>query len=161
MRSVFLDTTTSDAWATFDKYDDNGREILTAQPSAVSGYDDTRPDLLNNVSGNYQYLRDSSGLIQVLSYGTSTTATDSSAGDVAGYLKDVSVQQGETASAILQSRTQYFEHSGGGGTVHPTATSTVYRNSDGTGGETTGYSYTWFSSSTQMQSVTVTKPTVS
>jgi hypothetical protein len=54
MLDVFQDTTLNVSWASFYEYDGSGRLILTAQPSAVSGYDDTRPDLLNNVSGNYR-----------------------------------------------------------------------------------------------------------
>ena len=41
------------------------------------------------------------------------------------------------------------------------ATQTVYRNTNGTGPETTSYTYTWFSGTTQMQSETVTKPVIS
>src|SRR5262249_59759299 len=52
-------------------------------------------------------------------------------------------------------------HSNGSGTtIYPVATSTIYRNTDGTGGETTSIAYTWFASSTLPQSVTVTKPVV-
>ena len=35
--------------------------MLQANPSAVSGYDETKPDLLNNQAGNYQYLKDAEG----------------------------------------------------------------------------------------------------
>src|SRR5262249_7179708 len=94
-------------------------------------------------------------------YGTSTTATSSTAGDVDGYYKDTKIQQGSGGTTILQSATQYFSQTGGGATIYPTANTTVYRNTDGTGGETTSHSYTWFSNSTQMQSMTVTKPTIS
>jgi hypothetical protein len=44
--------------------------------------------------------------------------------------------------------------------IYPVATHTVYRNADGTGAETTSYSYTWFPDSTQMQSETMTKPVI-
>jgi hypothetical protein len=49
---VFNDVTTSDEWITYHRYDAGGRLILTANPSAVSGYDETRLDLLNNQSGD-------------------------------------------------------------------------------------------------------------
>src|SRR5207245_2898396 len=75
-------------WETFQKFDGSGRLILTAMPSAITGYDDTKADLLNSVNGNYQYMSDNSGLIYVQDYGTSTTATSSTPGDVIGYLKD-------------------------------------------------------------------------
>jgi hypothetical protein len=41
MLSVFKDVTTSDEWITYHRYDADGRLILTANPSAVSGYDET------------------------------------------------------------------------------------------------------------------------
>jgi hypothetical protein len=41
------------------------------------------------------------------------------------------------------------------------ATSTRYRNTDGTGGEVTSFSYTWFTGTTQMQSEAVSAPTIS
>jgi hypothetical protein len=46
-------------------------------------------------------------------------------------------------------------------TVYPMASETVYRNPDGTGAETTSYSYTWYDISNAMQSQTVTHAVVS
>jgi len=80
---------------------------------------------------------------------------------VAGYYKDTQVQQGQTGTPILQSATQYFSQTANGITVYPTANTTGYRNTDGTGAETSSYGYTWFANSLQMQSVTVTKPVIS
>jgi hypothetical protein len=40
------------------------------------------------------------------------------------------------------------------------AVQTVDRNDDGTGAQTTSYAYTWHSSSAQMESLTVTRPTL-
>ena len=53
-------------WDTFTKYDSAGRIVLSAAPSAVTGYDDTYADLLHAVSNNYQYLSDSAGLIGLM-----------------------------------------------------------------------------------------------
>ncbi len=68
MLKIFNDTASGTQWDTFYKYDDAGRVILKAYPSAVTGYDDTKNDLLNSVSGNYQYLSDSSGKIEITDY---------------------------------------------------------------------------------------------
>ena len=157
----YEDTTTSQHWDTFYKYDSSGRLILQAQPSAVTGYNDTYADLVHSVSGNYQYLSDSTGLIQTIDYYSSTTATTSTAGGVAGSYQDWSVQQGETGTAVLQDTATYIARTVGSLTFYPVASDTVYRNTNGTGGETTSYSYTWFSSTLQPQSVTVTLPTIS
>src|SRR5262249_8002674 len=56
---------------------------------------------------------------------------------------------------------QYFSRTGSSATVYPLANRTFYRNTDGTGGETTSYAYTWFTTATLPQSVTVTMPTIS
>jgi hypothetical protein len=149
-------------WETFYKYDSAGRIILKANPSAVTGYNDSFADLLDqSQAGDYGYLSNSTGLIELTDYYTSTTATESSAGGVAGYFQDTKLQQGKSGTPIMQKSVQYFGHTGGGATVYPVATETVYRNTDGTGGETTSSAYTWYSSSTQMQSMTLTKPVIS
>jgi RHS repeat-associated protein len=161
MLKAYTDTTLSQTWDTFYKYDSQGHAVLLANPSAVTGYNDSYADLLHSQSGSYQYLSNTSGLIQVYDYYATTTATGSSAGGVASYQQDSKLQQGQQGTAILQSQTQYFQQTAGGATVNPLATSTVYRNADGTGAETTSYAYTWFSGTTQVQSMTVSQPVIS
>ncbi len=157
---VYKDTTTNLEWATYHQFDTSGREVLTAMPSAVSGYDETKSDLLNNQSGNYQYLRDSQGLIATAAYATSTTATSSTAGNVNGYLNTTSLKRGESGTAVLQSTIQYYSRTDGSITVYPVANQTRYRNTGGSGGETTSYAYTWYSGTIQPEQVTTTLPTV-
>ncbi len=161
MLKVFHEVSSGRKWATFTKYDSAGRPLWRALPSAVSGYDDTKPDLLDSVNGNYQHLRDSAGLIETTAYYTSTTATETTPGGVSGYFQERKLQRGETGTAVLQETRQYWVHSGGGATVYPVASATVYRNTNGTGAQTTSLSYTWFASSTQMQSLTLSKPVIS
>ncbi len=159
--SVYHDTTTGQKWATYYRYDSAGRLVLEAEPSAVSGYSEAAADLLNNQSGDYQYLNNSTGLITTYIYAGSTTATTTTAGDVAGFLKETDLQRGELGAAVKQSTLQYIARTGGAITVYPVASETVYRNADGTGGETTSYAYTWFTGTTLAQSVTTTLPSVS
>ena len=45
-------------------------------------------------------------------------------------------------------------------TIYPVANVTQYRNTDGSGDQTTTYAYTWFSGAIQPESVTTTLPTV-
>jgi RHS repeat-associated protein len=161
MLRVYHDAASGLNWSTFDKYDGQGRAVLEASPSAVTGYDDTKADLLNSVGGNYQYLSDNAGLVTVTDYYAATTAGETTAGGVAGYEQDVKVQQGELGTPVLQHAWQYFLHAANGQTVSPVATDTAYRNTDGTGAETTSYAYGWFSGTTQVQSMTVTKPVIS
>src|SRR5262249_26183339 len=145
MLSVYYDVAASGLkWDMFQKYDSLGRLILTAMPSAITGYDDTKSDLLNSVNGNYQYMSDNSGLLYIKDYGTSTTATSSTPGDVIGYLKDTKVQQGELGTAILTGSDQYYSQTAAGVTVYVVANTTKYRNTNGTGAETTSITYTFF-----------------
>jgi RHS repeat-associated protein len=160
MLLIETDTQTSQTWDTFYEYDAQGRCILSASPAAVTGCNDTYADLLHKVSGNYQYLSDSVGLITTYSYFTSTTATATSAGGVNGYAQATAIRQGETGTSISQSAFTYFHVSAAGVTVNPIAAGTVYRNTDGTGAETTTHTYTWFSGTISMQSMTVSAPVV-
>jgi hypothetical protein len=65
----------------------------------VLSYDDTQANL-------GVVLSSSSGLITDTDYGTSTTATSTTAGDVVGYVKDTKVQEGSSGTAITQGQTQ-------------------------------------------------------
>jgi RHS repeat-associated protein len=161
MLKVFHEQSSGRNWETFYQYDDQGRIILMANPSALNGFDETKPDLLNKQAGHYQYMHDDRGLITRTDYYTSTTAGETTPGGVAGYFQDEQLQRGQLGTPILQHSTQYFAHSGGGATVYPTATDTVYRKTDGTGAETTSYAYTWYDNSTRMQSMTVSRPVIS
>jgi RHS repeat-associated protein len=161
MLGVFEDTATGQQWDTFYQYDNQGRVILQANPSAVTGYNDGYADLLHNQNGHYQYLSDHSGLITLYDYASTTTATESAPGRVAGYQQDSKIEQGQLGTPILQESMQYFAHTANGISVDPLATDTVYRNTNGSGAETTRYGYTWYANSVQMQSMTTTLPVIS
>ncbi|OAI41010.1 hypothetical protein AYO40_00590 [Planctomycetaceae bacterium SCGC AG-212-D15] len=80
----------SNQWCTFNEYSADGKIILSAMPSAVSGFSESYADLLHSVGGNYQYLNDHSGLIHTYTYHQPT-----------GFLASESVQQGELGCSIL------------------------------------------------------------
>ncbi len=157
----YHDAAASADWDHFYQYDSLGHVTLQAEPSAVSGYDDTKADLLNSVSGNYQYLNDSTGLIRVTDYATTTTATSTTAGDASGYQQDAKVRQGETGTAITVRSEQYIARSASARTIYPSASETAYKNTDGTGGRTTSTTYTWQGTTAEPQTVTTTRPVVS
>src|SRR5262249_13148972 len=134
MLSVYYDVAGSGSkWETWHKYDPSGPPIMTGEPSLGTGYDETNTDLLNHNSqtGLYQYLSNTSGLLEIKDWGTSTTATSSTPGDVLGYLKDTKVQQGQQGTAILTSARQYYKQTANSITIYPVANETVYRNTDG------------------------------
>jgi YD repeat-containing protein len=158
-------------WATYHRFDADGREVLTAQPSAVAITNLTslaaaqaNADLVgyNSTAGTYAYLSSGSGVIDLTDYGTSTTATTSAAGDVLGYVKDHKVQHGYAGTPILLDGMQYVNHADAAGAViHPVASSTAYRNTDGTGAETTSIAYTWYTGTNLVLSTAVSAPVVS
>jgi RHS repeat-associated protein len=152
MLSVYKDVGSGSKWEWFTQLDSNGRAILQAEPSAVTGYDDTKNDLLNNVNGNYQYLSDTTGLIKVLDYLTSAPA---------GFLQDVKIEQGELGTKITQEAWTYATRSASIGTFYKIANDTVYRDTGGAQPETTSYTYTWVGTTPGIQSVQVTLPTIS
>src|SRR5579883_2482437 len=144
----------------FYAYNSQGQLILDAAPSAVSGYNDTYADLLDNVNGAYQYLNNNSGLLTRYDYYTTTTADETTAGGVVNYLEDAQIQQGQQGTLIPQETWQYYAHASGGQTLAPVATDTVYRNDDGTGAETTTYTYTWYGDTSEIASQTESDPVV-
>ncbi len=153
-------TGSSSNWLDYYKYDSAGRVILHAAPSAITGYNDTYLDLVNFTAGNAQYLSDSNGLITTYLYPATTTAMTATAGDVAGYLKEADIKQGETGTAIPQESIAYFLHTAGGNSIFPVASDTVYRNDNGTGSQSTLFAYTYVSSTNSIASITATLPTV-
>ena len=140
---------TIDYW----QYDDSGHLILHANPSAVTGYDETEPDLVHFVSGNAQYLSDNDGLIEITDYVPANNPG-------AGYASHAWVKHGELGTPILQETLTYTTHTSGTATVVEIASDTVYRDEDGSGAETTSYAYTWYDNSTRMASMTITYPVV-
>ncbi|HLJ96205.1 MAG TPA: hypothetical protein VKU02_23730 [Gemmataceae bacterium] len=68
--------------------------------------------------------------------------------------------QGKSGAQILQTSAQYYAHTGSSATVYPVASTTRYRNTDGTGGKTTSSTYTWFTGTTQVQALVTTMPVI-
>ena len=86
----------ADEWLYFWKYDENARSILHANPSALTGYDESKADLLNAQSGNYEYMRDGDGLVE-------TFEQDS----CSGYLSAIKIQKGELGTPIKLAEYEY------------------------------------------------------
>ena len=157
-------------WGEFTAFDTTtGLTVLQAKPESVLlpanlGTLEQYADLLHMVNGNYEYLSDTEGSITRTAYGTSTSATEISAGNVAGFVSDVALTRGELGSAVPQMGYTYFSRSvslgGSTKTVNPLASFTQYRNDDGTGAQTTTYSYQWYLNSTQASLITTTLPVV-
>ncbi|MGO8746681.1 MAG: LEPR-XLL domain-containing protein, partial [Thermoguttaceae bacterium] len=135
-------------WITYNQYDANDNDILTAEPSAVSSYDTSQ----NPAASLNVVLKSSQGLIDVNQYYTSTTAPQypssgnpSSGGGVTGYLWRSGVQQGSSGSPVWQSATDYVSDTLNGITVYYPYDQTQYPNANGSNPETTTAQYTFFS----------------
>jgi RHS repeat-associated protein len=80
----------ADEWLTYYQYD-QARVVFQANPSALTGYDETSPDLLDfDAGGLSPYLRDNDGLIRRLTYHAPS-----------GYAASETVQQGQLGLPIL------------------------------------------------------------
>ena len=172
----------SKEWDTCYSYD-GGRIIMVANPSAIISYSGEPyagqpyyPDL-------QVHLKDAQGLIATTEYYQETSANEETAEGVAGYVKEVKVQEGSQGTAIQISNTKYKTHSVRLNTleaatmvvvasqeVFPNADGSLQQDSSGTdaGPRTTTYSYKWYENpetpsavpSLQPYMITVTLPTV-
>lgn len=153
MLQVFKSGT--DEWLSFIEYDADSRPVLSALPSAISGYDEQYADLLHRTSGSYQYLKSNDGLIRLTEYYASTGS-----GGAKGYLKNRKLQQGQSGTPVLLSETEYTAHSAGGITIYPVAKETSYTNDNGTGAVVTEYARTYHSGTVQIDQKTTTLPVI-
>jgi|GEM_PF-268111 len=147
-------------WATFYRYDADGRMQWRAGTSAISGHDESFPDLLVEQNGNYLYLRDNAGLIAGQTYYDTTNATQTSAGGVGGYDHTQTLQRGELGTPVVLSEQDYFARSEGGAFINPVASFTSFAADDGTGAQTTEFDYVWPSGKVQPTSRATTLPVV-
>jgi len=157
----------ADQWYEFWKYNESGQVVLHANSSAVSGYDEQYADLLHEVSGTYQYLKDSDGLIRKFEYHAAN-----------GYIALEQIQKGESGTAIKLQETEYTfcplagpassssSSSPSAGVQEPgawlTAREIVYpSDTDQTKKLITTYNYTFHPGTCQVQQKTTTLPAVS
>ncbi|MBM4058177.1 MAG: RHS repeat protein, partial [Planctomycetes bacterium] len=149
-------------WGRFLRYDELGRPMWSASPEALDlpanlADVEAHADLMGSQAGNYLYLRDAAGLIEVRSYGVTSTATETVPGDVVGLVSSTAVQRGETGTAIPQTAMTYVTRSAGGRTASFVAVATAFAPA----AQTTTYSYSFRTDTTQVESVAVTLPVVS
>lgn len=137
-------------WCTYYEYDDNGREILKAEPSAVRNFDENKPDLVGKQGlGDYMYLKPSGGLIHETTYYASTTATATTPGGVEGYEESTGIREGTQGTLIKTGLTTYLasDNGGSGGEVtYAVAERTTYpdtTNQDATK-IVTSHTYQWY-----------------
>ena len=150
-----------DEWYEFFKYDESANVILYASSSAISGYDDQYADLLHEVSGNYEYLRDNSGLIRTYTYHAPTN-----------WLASSNIQEGELGTSIKLLEREYIScgsensssssSSSAGGLAYFLSKEITYpSDTDQTKKIITSYAYTWYEGTCQVKEKTTTLPVIS
>lgn len=146
-----------DEWCLFKKYDGDGRVLLEAEPSAISGYGEQYLDLLNYSGGSYEYLYDDVGLIHLYEY-YSTTGS----GAAQGYPSYTKIQHGQNGTPINLSKVEYTSHSANGNTIYLASKEISYPDeSNQSTVITTSYTYTFHSGTLQVDQKTITLPIIS
>lgn len=154
-------------WYQFNKYNDTNQIILIASSSAITGYDETKADLLNEQAGNYQYMKDNGGLVHTFTYDPNS-----------GFQTSDNIQKGENGSSIKLSETEYVScsvlPSGSSSSSSSSSSSaqnplaffiskkTVYpSDTDQTKKIVTSYAYTWYEGTCQVKEKTTILPVIS
>ena len=132
-------------YITYYQYDSSGRLVLTAEPSAVSGYSDASANL--NVS-----LETNAGLIYTYSYYSSGAV---------GRLQNTYVQNGTSETPILLKSYTYTSRTVDDVTIYPVASVTSYSDTAGSDAITTSYAYSWHEDSFQIKERRTTLPEIS
>jgi len=147
-------------WYEFTRYDEDGRVVLTADPAAITGYDENYDDLLgySAVSGEFEYLRNSQGQVQRTEY---YVTSNPAASYPQGYIKNRKIQEGQTGTLIPQQAWEYTYHTVGADTIFPISKSIQYPD-DSTPATTieTSYAYSFYSGTTQVKQKTTTLPVI-
>ncbi|NNJ26204.1 hypothetical protein LzC2_22850 [Planctomycetes bacterium LzC2] len=145
----------ADEWVRYNRFDDDGRVILKASPSAVSDYDELLDDLVgfNESTGAATHLRAADGLVSVTNYYAAPDAA-------AGLMQSSAVKRGTGGTPQLQQAMEYTSHTADGRTVRPVSKQTVYRGEDGADPVSTTHAYTFHPGTVQVASKTTTLPVV-
>ncbi|WP_428307945.1 RHS repeat domain-containing protein [Lacipirellula sp.] len=123
-------------WIEYKVYNDEGRLTEQWTPAAVASY---------SVSENVLSVSATTdGLIQVTEYGSATTASESTAGDVKGHPKQQKLRKGNSGLEVTLREITYYKHLDlNGRDTYPLAEETVHQSEDGLHPSTTSYEYEW------------------
>ena len=139
-----------DTWIHYYQYDQSGRRVLHAHPSAVISIDETSPTLMQFEAGKFNLLRDHEGLIELTSY-----AEDS------GKVVRRAIQNGTLGDEITLAEYEYVTNGNGKRNVHFLSKETLYNSeSDETDTSVTEYSYEFHDSIPVVKQKTTLLPIV-
>ena len=148
------------------RYDDDGQLTATMQPSAVTGLDETEPDLIgfDSGTGTADEVSQTDGMVWLFDWYDGSggsgddNATESTAGGVIGYLAGVTISRGLDGNAgddvpVVDLAYKRRTLVSGERSVY-LASQTRYRDEAGTQPITTSFDFTWYSGTTQAKSMT-------
>lgn len=154
-------------WRTYYRYDADGKLVLKANPSAVNNHYEVYADLVSDFEAtttlvNLGHVNDEQGVVEIREY---YGPTENGPGQAPGQLKATWLRQGDgggnyTTGRVAQTLYTYTSTTANGVPTYFIDTSTVYKNTDGTGALVTDYDYTFYSGTAQMQTRTVKRPIV-
>lgn len=137
----------SESWIEYFRYDEKGRRILRAKPSAVIEVDEHLEDLVGKSDdGRYLGLRANEGYIETTTFYDSTTATSIDAGGVVGYPEYSFIQKGFEGTPIPQVLLKYVASDNASGPVIFAIAEEIrfkFEADDPEARITTKYNYTW------------------
>ncbi|MEI8194631.1 MAG: RHS repeat-associated core domain-containing protein [Phycisphaerae bacterium] len=144
------------------QYDSFGRKITTINPSAMNvGYYDLGTlsyETANDVGITEGGAHNTIGLVNTRTF---YPADSTGAGSAPGYLEADYIKQGITGTSVKQDFYTYSaDTDANGNTIYNPATYTVYRSTDGSGAETTTFSYV-YSNTHQLLEMESSAPLVS
>jgi RHS repeat-associated protein len=161
MLKVNIDSSGSNEWCTFYRYNSLGLPTWEAHPSAVNGYDDSYDDLMNYDSGTglYQYLNNDLGLITLTEY---YRTTDLTIGQVNGYVWRNKIKQGQSGAPVITGSYTYTSNTDSFGvTVYPIATRVQHPDASNPDIKiATHYHYKWHAGVNIVSSITTKLPVV-
>ncbi len=169
MLDVFQSGT--EKWSNFTEYDAKFAAVMQASPAAISGYDETKADLLNESAGLYQYLNNTAGQIHLFQRDAASgevTLESIKQGEQGAEIKlreleytSVTASSGVSSSSSSSSSSLSGGGSIGGVTVYRASQETVYpSDTDQTKKLITAYDYTYHLNTTQVLQQTATPPAV-
>lgn len=153
-------------WGTFHRYDSNGLPVWEALPSAVSlpaseSQIEQWPDLLHETSpGHYDSIRNDAGLINVISYYTTTTAGETAPGGVKAFVSGRGVMRGDGGTTTPISSVSYVRHVVGTSSVVLPAAITGYSLAGSQGAQVHSVAYVWVPGTTRLMQSAETAPVI-
>jgi RHS repeat-associated protein len=116
---VKINQTGGQQWGKHYQFDNKGRQLLAADPSAISGYDESTPSVAK--------LHPKTGLVRTSEY----YPENAPGGQPYGYLRYERIQEGSAGKPVLLKEYRYAPHSVGYEAIYPISQAIKYQSDSG------------------------------